>query len=270
MKANEIIASGLLESYVLGTASAEEIIQIQDLCKQHPELLSEIEAIEAGLMDFSAKISRPLDARLKHKIASQLDFSETKPTSAKVISLEKGSADKLKFYRFGLAASVLLFVTSFAYNILLNQRLKEVNGELAQLNAAKSYMAEEMKVQQASLSSMNNELQVLANPMVKTVALKGMNMLEKKSAMVHVNMETNEVYFNASALPKSPEQKQYQLWAIVDGKPVDAGMIDMNSTAQVFQKMKSVKGAQAFAVTIEKMGGSAVPTMEMMCLLGNV
>lgn len=270
MNANEVIASGLLESYVLGTASEAEVALIQKLCKQHPELLTEIEAIEAGLMDFSAKISRPVNPALKHKIASQLEFKEEKQAPAKVISIEKGNSAKLKFYRFGLAASILLFVTSFAYNVLLNQRLKEVNGELAQLNAAKSYMAEEMKVQQASLSTMNNELQVLANPMVKTIALKGMNMLEQKSAMVHVNMETNEVYFNASALPNSPEQKQYQLWAIVDGKPVDAGMIDMGSTAQVFQKMKSIKGAQAFAVTIEKMGGSPVPTMEMMCLLGNV
>jgi anti-sigma-K factor RskA len=142
--------------------------------------------------------------------------------------------------------------------------------ELAQLNAAKSYLADELKIQQASLKTMDSELQILANPKVKTIALNGMNSLEKKSAMIHMNMETYEVYFNAQELPTTPNAKQYQLWAIVDGKPVDAGMIDMNATVQVFQKMKSVKGAQAFAVTIENKGGSAVPTMETMCLLGNV
>lgn len=269
MNAQEIIASGILESYLLGTATAEEIAMVQRLCKVHPEVLKELEAIEESLIHFSAGISKPLRADLKDTLVAQLDFPK-KPEAAKVLTLQKESDSRLKLYRFGLAASLLLFVTSMGYNILLNQKLKEVNGELAQLSAAKSYMADELKIQQTSLNELNTELQILANPMVKTVALKGMNLLEKKSAMVHVNMETNEVYFNASVLPASPEQKQYQLWAIVDGKPVDAGMIAMGTTAQIFQKMKSVKGAQAFAVTIEKMGGSAVPTMETMCLLGNV
>ena len=44
----------------------------------------------------------------------------------------------------------------------------------------------------------------------------------------------------------------------------------MSSGVLVFQKMKSVKGATAFAVTIENAGGSQVPSMETMCLLGNV
>lgn len=270
MNAQEIIASGILESYVLGTATVEEIALVQKLCREYPDTLKEIEAIEESLIRFSTGISKPPHADLKEKIVAQLDFTEKKSGAAKVVTLKKDSGNKLKLYRFGLAASLLLFVTSLGYNVLLNQKLKEAHGELAQLNAAKSYMADELKIQQASLNELNTELQILANPMVKTVALKGMNLLDKKSAMVHVNMETNEVYFNASVLPASPEQKQYQLWAIVDGKPVDAGMIDMGASTQIFQKMKSVKGAQAFAVTIEKMGGSAVPTMEMMCLLGNV
>lgn len=270
MNAQELITSGMLESYVLGTATAEEIAMVQKLCQEHPDVLKELEAIEESLIRFSTGISKPLRADLKEKIVVQLSFTEKKPEEPKLITLKKESDNKLKLYRFGLAASLLLFVTSMGYNVLLNQKLKEANGELAQLNATKSYMADELKTQQTSLNELNTELQILANPMVKTVALKGMNLLEKKSAMVHVNMETNEVYFNASVLPASPEQKQYQLWAIVDGKPVDAGMIDIGNTHQIFQKMKSVKGAQAFAVTIEKMGGSKVPTMETMCLLGNV
>ena len=46
-------------------------------------------------------------------------------------------------------------------------------------------------------------------------------------------------------------------------------MIELNSDS-TFQKMKAIKNAQAFAVTIEKVGGSVAPTMDTMCLLGNV
>ena len=270
MNAKEVISSGLLESYVLGTASAEDTALVNNLCKEHPELLKEIESIEAGLINFSTQISPPLNKDLKDKIASQLSFDEEGSPVAKIISIKNETEGRLNIYKLGIAASLLLFLTSLMYNVQLNRKLSKVSGELAELTAAKSYMADQLNIQQASMVTMNMELQILANPMVKTVALKGMNSLDKKSAMVHMNMETHEVYFNASTLPASPTAKQYQLWAIVDGKPVDAGMIDMNGTASVFQKMKSVKGAQAFAVTIESMGGSAVPTMETMCLLGNV
>lgn len=270
MKISEVISSGLLESYVLGTCSAEETLMINAHCKEHPELIKEIEAIEESLINFSAKIAPTIQVDIKEKIEKKLTFNSEESSVAKVISINNERENRLNIYKVGMAASLLLFLTSLMYNVQLNQKLTKANVELAQLNAAKSYLADELQIQQASLKSMGEELQVLANPMVKTIALKGMNSLDQKKAMIHMNMETDEVYFNASTLPNSPTNKQYQLWAIVNGKPVDAGMIDMNSTAQIFQKMKSIKGAQAFAVTIENMGGSPVPTMETMCLLGNV
>lgn len=270
MNSKEVISSGLLESYVLGTCSNEEIALINNLCKDTPELLKEIEAIEESLVHFSSKLSPPINNRVKEKISAQLNFVVEDAPAAKIISIKNEKESRRSLYKLGMAASLLLFLTSLMYNVQLSHKLSMVNVELAELNAAKSYLANELKIQQASLKTMGSELQILANPKIKTIALNGMNSLEKKSAMVHMNMETDEIYFNAQELPNTPAAMQYQLWAIVDGKPVDVGMIDMNATAQVFQKMKSVKGAQAFAVTIENKGGSTVPTMETMCLLGNV
>jgi anti-sigma-K factor RskA len=268
MSVEEIISSGLLESYVLGTASAQEAAMISSMCKKHPELLAEIEKIEASLIAFAERTAPEIQPDLKNKISASLSNKQPEET-AKVVSLPDNSG-KLKLYRFGLAASLLLFATSFIYNILLQQRLTRLNGELAELYAAKSYLAQEIKIQQASITGINQRLQVVTNPGVKSVTLNGMNSLANKAAMVYWNSKTNEVYFNINGLPDSPVSKQYQLWAIVDGKPVDAGVIDMSAGNAVFQKMKDIKGASAFAVTIEKAGGSPTPSLETMCLLGNV
>jgi anti-sigma-K factor RskA len=264
----ELISSGLLESFVLGQTSADETALVQRLSKQHPEVLREIESIEQSLIKFSEGIAPPPSPGLKEKIGSRLEFR--KSGEAKVIRTHESSQNKLRLYRFGIAASLLLFTTSLFYNIMLQTQVRSMNNELAALSRSRSVLADEMKIQQASMKKMDNELKVLADPMVKTIALNGMNSLNKMSAMVHWNTKTMEVYFNASDLPNSPPEKQYQLWAIVDGKPVDAGMIDMAAPTSVFQKMKSIEGAQAFAVTIEKMGGSPVPTMDAMCFLGKV
>jgi hypothetical protein len=50
-------------------------------------------------------------------------------------------------------------------------------------------------------------------------------------------------------LPAPALGKQYQLWAIVDGKPVDAGIISLQKEIYKIQKMKSFGSAQAFAIT---------------------
>jgi anti-sigma-K factor RskA len=65
------------------------------------------------------------------------------------------------------------------------------------------------------------------------------------------------------------QENQYQLWAIIDGKPVDAGVFDGNLAGLV--KMKEIpSGAKTFAVTIEPRGGNASPTLEKMQVVGNV
>lgn len=268
MNIHEVISSGLLESYVLGATSADETAMIRDLCTKHPELVKEIEAIEEALIIYASKNTRPLDSKLKETLNSKLGFNAQQDAAAKVIPLQPVETS-LKAYKFGIAASVLLLIGSGVYILNLHQKLEKLHGEIAVLSSSKNFLADELKVQQASLTTVNTRLQIISNPKVKTIALTGMNSLADKAALVHWNTETNEVYFNASSLP-APANKQYQLWAIVDGKPVDAGIIDLNNSSTAFQKMNSIKGAKAFAVTIENIGGSITPSLDTMCLLGNV
>jgi len=61
-------------------------------------------------------------------------------------------------------------------------------------------------------------------------------------------------------LPQPAAGKQYQLWAIVDGVPVDAGLLETNAPV-AFVKMKNIPKAQAFAITLENTGGNKTPTM---------
>ena len=268
MSLEEIISSGLLESYVLGTASAEETTMINNLCQKNPEVIKEIERIESSLINYAETTAPNLDSKIKTKLINQITDQQT--ITAKVVPIEKKNTTKLRIFQFGMAASTLLFITSMVYNVMLQQQVGKLNGELTELNSTKSFLAQEIKIQQTSISNINQRLQIVTNPGVKSITLNGMNSLSNKAAVLYWNLKTEEVYFNISGLPDSPEAKQYQLWAIIDGKPVDAGLIDMSSGVLVFQKMKSVKGATAFAVTIENAGGSQVPSMETMCLLGNV
>ena len=55
MNVDNVIAPGLIESYVLGTGNTKEVTLVQEFSKKHPELVSEIEKVEERLIHFLQK-----------------------------------------------------------------------------------------------------------------------------------------------------------------------------------------------------------------------
>ena len=74
----------------------------------------------------------------------------------------------------------------------------------------------------------------------------------------------------ANSLPTPAQGKQYQLWAIQDGKPVDLGMLPSVATNDTLLKMKTIENPQAFAITLEQEGGVPSPTMSEMYVMGGI
>ncbi|RYZ35432.1 MAG: anti-sigma factor [Sphingobacteriales bacterium] len=93
--------------------------------------------------------------------------------------------------------------------------------------------------------------------------------MDASMRMVYWDTRSKAVYLAMKNLPPAPKGKQYQLWAIVDGKPVDAGVYALNPQ-EAMQKMKVIPKAEMFAITLEQEGGSATPTMEEMYVAGKV
>ena len=88
--------------------------------------------------------------------------------------------------------------------------------------------------------------------------------------LVYWNPRHQQVYVDEVVLPVPPAGKQYQLWALEDGKPKDAGMIGVSDGKSGLQKMKNISSAQAFAVTLEPAGGSKAPTLEQLTVMGKI
>jgi anti-sigma-K factor RskA len=44
----------------------------------------------------------------------------------------------------------------------------------------------------------------------------------------------------------------------------------LDPSCETFCQLKNIQNPQAFAITLEKEGGSAVPTMEMMFVMGGI
>jgi anti-sigma-K factor RskA len=76
--------------------------------------------------------------------------------------------------------------------------------------------------------------------------------------------------FVATGLPAAPEGKTYQLWAIAGGSaPVSAGVFTVDTSGAGSLSVRPLPGVatvNAFAVTLEPVGGLPAPSGEMYLL----
>ncbi len=83
----------------------------------------------------------------------------------------------------------------------------------------------------------------------------------QSSANVFWDTASASVFLMVKNMPKLPTDQQYQLWALIEGKPKSLGVFDSLQTNVVLE-MDNTKKADAFAITIEKKGGNPSPTLE--------
>jgi len=136
------------------------------------------------------------------------------------------------------------------------------NKLISTLNQKVEVVSNNAKQQSGAYDQLINILRDKDYQQIRLLPLPGK---PQATANVYWNQKTSTVYLLDISLPVPPEQKQYQLWAIVDGKPVSAGLLNNSHTAE---KMAGFAKAQAFAITLEKAGGSETPTLDQMYVMG--
>ena len=166
----------------------------------------------------------------------------------------------------------MALLLSLVGNALLYSSLQKTRGDLATALSDQTRFANATQVLERRLSSTQDQLHVLRSPSeYKMVALAGTPAHPQARARVLYSKATRRVYLDVQQLPTLPAGKQYQLWALNNGKPVDAGMLTPATTAgDDMQQMKDVASAQAFAMTVEPVGGSVNPTLNTMTVIGNI
>jgi anti-sigma-K factor RskA len=249
----DIISSGLLEMFVTGLTTEQETAQVMLWKKQYPEVAIELSAIEKSLESYAFAHSIAPAAGLKQKIESSLQPGhKIQPVSkVKIYNISP-------YWKWLAAASVLLLLASGVLNYVYYNRLQD------SIVSEENYK-QELLAQNEKLDRLNQNFTVIQSKYSEPVALHGLPAAPDAAAKIFWMKNTGEVYIDASNLPEAPAGKQYQLWGIVDGKPVDGGMIIQTKKGNTYdiQKMKSFGKAEAFAVTLETEGGNPTPKGDM-------
>lgn len=263
------IESGILELYVLGQLTATECSEVEAMASKHAEVKAEITAIELAMEAYALENAIAPSAALQDKILAQ--FTETVAEPIVVPLYEVKNDVRIKTLRYALVACVALLVISVAALFSVYNQLKVANNQIVSLSSEKDKFASTVSKLQFDNAGMQNQIDMTETTEWATVKLAGVANSPKAKMLVYWNKKNKSILINHSAmdLPKTDKAHEYQLWALVDGKPVSLGVFGDNAKDAV-QQMETIPRAQAFAVTIEPTGGSVNPTMEKMVVMGGV
>ncbi|MCB0700056.1 MAG: anti-sigma factor [Chitinophagales bacterium] len=277
MNIKEYIESGILEAYALGALSEEERIKVEADLAMYPELVDELSSIEQAMQAFAESHSEEPPSHLQDKIwdaiseqqEPEVEYEAVEEPSTKEIQLPTTTAKQPSMLRAAIWAAVLVSVaTNF---ILLSQR-NQSREDTKVLTAKVDSLSAEQSEYAAVLKAYNEERAFLANPATVAVKMNSMKDGMAMNGMIFWNKEKKEAYLALNDLPMPPDGKQYQLWVIQDGKPVDMGMIPNTMVAEkgMMKVGRAIASGQAFAISLENEGGSPSPTMEEIHVLGAV
>lgn len=258
MKMNRkyIVKEGLLEAYFLGELSSAQEQEVFEILQSDPELMKQYKELEKNMEKLAFENAVTPPSQVKEALLNQISNRDNETTDKpKVINLS------YKRY-FAVAASIaVIFMTA---SLVL----------LFQLNDAKSTLKSTLSQQESLMDSINlmtkntlqqeNLIAYVDDPMTERHLLQGNNLAPEAAVLNYVNHEQKSVLISLHNLPEL-EDKDYQMWADVDGEMIDMGVID---TSKQILTMNYIVDAESINITIEEKGGSDHPDVSN--LIGSV
>lgn len=266
------IESGILELYVLGDVTPTEKLQVEEMASKHPAVKAELDEIEHSIELYAEENAIEPSEHLRSRVLGSLltnfgdDNNFPTPTHIErenVVVIQPGKEKETNFYKYAFAACLALLLASAIAVYNLYSRLNDTNTQLSAMQAQNQHFS-------TTVSAKDSELNLLRDTSYKLIHLKGTAKSPESIMTVAFSPSKQKVVIDMGSLklPANDQTHQYQLWALVGGKPVDLGVFDATADSSGFKNMKAIASADAFAVTLEPRGGSTSPTLSEMVVLG--
>ncbi len=272
MNVQEIISSGRLEGYVAGALDEAEMKEISLAAKQHPELAAEIGKIEAAMMQYYAAGVPAMNKAEMDENLRNIFKAEQNTTPVYNLNTDSKTSKVFSISRWAAAAMISGLVITTALAAIMwdqNSRLKKDVAVIKQQQT--ELLAHNKKMQQES-EALQTRFEMVRHILSKRVELKAVSQKTAPDGYIvmYWNPKTKQVLMADANLPELPADKQYQLWALLDGTQVDLGVFDVQQGRPASAFMKNADNAKGFAVTIEPRGGSKSPTLDNLTVMSNL
>ncbi|MEO5563851.1 MAG: anti-sigma factor [Chitinophagaceae bacterium] len=258
--------SGIIESYVLGLATPEEQAEFERLCLQHPELVDARNgfemALEKRLLSEAVIVPREVKEKVISSVSQQPSVNQTK-----IITMQSSNTNSSSSpLRWVAAASVILLIGAAFFTYKFYSENKDLQAKIQSSDSL-------LKSNQDMLGKMAEEQRVIQDPNVAVVNMVGTEKAPTSSANIYWDSTSANVYLVVRNMPKLPNDKQYQLWSLINGQdgklqPTSLGLFDVGDNKKLILKMNNTQKADAFAITIENRGNTGGPDLGQLQNMG--
>lgn len=244
----------------MGKLSEVEAREVEQNMAQYPEIKTEVDAIEAAIEDYALlhqiQPSPGGFAAIQEKINNNNTTTNNTSSSTPIWSI------------IGAILAVLGVIAIILYWNGRNTHRQQMAEMQSQIDSCE----QRLTLAQNQVAALSDSLNLLQGK--QTIYMDGnspgTNKAPRAIAAIEWNENTGEFSLNPLSLPQTGSGNDYQLWAIVDGQPVDMLVFNTDLDPTATTTIAFTSRPTAFAVTLEPKGGSPSPTLSEMYVLGAV
>ncbi len=157
------------------------------------------------------------------------------------------------------AATLVAVAASIGWGTA-RREVRALQSVVAELRSSSSELRNVRAEYERELGARERAAGILSADDVRAVALRGVGPGASARARAYMS-PSHGMILTAEGLPDLPADRSYQLWAIVAGQPVSAGVFERapSGRARLIGDMPA-GGIEALAVTVEPAGGLPAPT----------
>ncbi|PWH81739.1 RNA polymerase subunit sigma-70 [Algibacter marinivivus] len=250
-KITTFLNSGLLDKYLLGNTSTEETVMVESYIARHPEIENTYNTMQHNLEVVAKANAVEAPKSILNNILDELD-------DAPVVKLKAPNKYK-KWYKFSIAASIaaLIFAGTSAYFYDQNQKLQSdtvvIDEEIEDLRS-------DIAQNNIMLDKVMRQLLKLNNPETEKYIIKGNERAKDLKTVAYINPKEKTSMIDVVSLPELPEEQCYQIWAELQGKMVNLGILD--KADRQLRNIPYMEDALALSITIEPKGGNAIASIQ--------
>lgn len=275
---NEYIASGILESVTLGLASPQEVQEVACLSKIYPEIQAEFIRVQKRCEEMMLENAQAPDPAIRASLLKTIaetpqEKAPEKKTEGKIIAMNAVPEVKgvSPMWKMMAAASLILTIGVCALWFLSNREVKRLDNIMASMEKEQLKNEQILQAMTVEKDHLQTVQEVLAAESMRTVKMTGTAKEPEATVKVMWSKDMKKAVMHAEKITPPPANMQYQLWVIADGKPVSVGLFNYDEVEQMTEPFDvNAQNITAFAITLEKMGGSPTPTMENMVVMGPI
>lgn len=242
-KIQTFLKTGLLERYLVGDTNTSETIEVESYIEDFPEVKAKYDVLQDNLEVMSKINATEPPNNILNTILTSIDAEETP-----VIPITK---DKSMPW-FGIAASVaaLLFGAFSFFLFTQNQSLLEKNNIAnEEINKLMLDAANTNK----KLADLEDKYDMLNNPETNKYTLRGNRRAKNLKTVAYINPVEKLSMIDVVTLPELPEEQNYQLWAEVEDRMINLGILDP-SEAGSLKTIPYLEDAVGYSITVTPKG----------------